>query len=130
MQMVTPDDLLKYGIKDISEIIYNPSYDLLFDEETKSGLEKPEKGIITKNGAVAIDTGVFTGRSPKDKYIVSDDITRNTIWWRSEMAKGSDNKPITMDIWNHCYPAKNCMLLTVTAEPTKTQGSVSDLLLK
>jgi phosphoenolpyruvate carboxykinase (ATP) len=100
--MVTPDDLLKYGIKDTREIIYNPSYDLLFEEETKPGLEKPEKGIVTKRGAVAIDTGVFTGRSPKDKYVVVDDITRNTVWWKSEMAKASDNKPISRDIWNHC----------------------------
>jgi phosphoenolpyruvate carboxykinase (ATP) len=102
MQMVTPDDLLKYGIQDIKEIIYNPSYDLLFEDETKPGLEKPEKGIITKSGAVAIDTGVFTGRSPRDKYIVVDEITRNTVWWKSDIAKASDNKPITRDIWNHC----------------------------
>jgi phosphoenolpyruvate carboxykinase (ATP) len=100
--MVTPDDLLKYGIKDATEIIYNPSYDLLFEEETKPGLEKPEKGIVTKEGAVAIDTGVFTGRSPKDKYVVIDDITRDTVWWKSEMAKASDNKPINRAIWNHC----------------------------
>jgi phosphoenolpyruvate carboxykinase (ATP) len=100
--MVTPEDLLKYGIKDVKEIYYNPSYDFLFEEETKPGLEIPERGIITKNGAVAIDTGVFTGRSPKDKYVVLDDITRDTIWWKSDMAKASDNKPIGRDIWNHC----------------------------
>jgi len=100
--MFTPDDLVKYGIKDTTEVIYNPSYDLLFEDETKPGLTKPEKGIVTKSGAVAIDTGVFTGRSPKDKYVVIDDITRNTVWWKSEMAKASDNKPITSEIWNHC----------------------------
>jgi phosphoenolpyruvate carboxykinase (ATP) len=100
--MVTPDDLLKYGIKDPGEIIYNPSYDLLFEEETKPGLSGSEKGIVTKNGAVAIDTGVFTGRSPKDKYVVLDDITRDTVWWKSDIAKASDNKPITKDIWIHC----------------------------
>jgi phosphoenolpyruvate carboxykinase (ATP) len=100
--MFTPDDLVKYGIKDTTEVIYNPSYDLLFEDETKPGLAKPEKGIVTKSGAVAIDTGVFTGRSPKDKYVVIDDITRNTVWWKSEMAKASDNKPITSEIWNHC----------------------------
>jgi phosphoenolpyruvate carboxykinase (ATP) len=100
--MVTREDLLKYGIRDVKEIIYNPSYNLLFKEETKPGLSKSEKGIVTKNGAVAIDTGIFTGRSPKDKYIVLDDTTRDTIWWKSDMAKASDNKPITRDIWNHC----------------------------
>ncbi|OFY60902.1 MAG: phosphoenolpyruvate carboxykinase (ATP), partial [Bacteroidetes bacterium GWF2_41_9] len=61
-----------------------------------------EKGIITKCGAVAVDTGVFTGRSPKDKYVVYDDKTRDTVWWRSEKAKLSDNKPVSQDIWNHC----------------------------
>jgi phosphoenolpyruvate carboxykinase (ATP) len=100
--MVTPEDLLKYGIKDAKEIIYNPSYDLLFEEETKPGLSKSEKGKVTKSGAIAIDTGVFTGRSPKDKYVVLDDKTRGTIWWKSDIAKASDNKPITRDIWNHC----------------------------
>jgi phosphoenolpyruvate carboxykinase (ATP) len=100
--MVTPDDLLKYGIKDPREIIYNPDYELLYAEETLPGLDRLETGIVTKSGAVAIDTGVFTGRSPKDKYVVLDDITRNTVWWKSEMAKASDNKPITRNIWNHC----------------------------
>lgn len=100
--MVTSDDLNKYGITDIKEILYNPSYNTLFAEETKPGLGKLERGIITKNGAVAVDTGVFTGRSPKDKYVVHDEKTKNTVWWRSEKAKVSDNKPITQDIWNHC----------------------------
>jgi phosphoenolpyruvate carboxykinase (ATP) len=100
--MITPQDLLKYGIRDIKEILYNPSYNTLFAEETKPGLSKYEKGIITKPGAVAIDTGVFTGRSPKDKYVVYDDKTQNTVWWKSDSAKGSDNKPITPEIWNHC----------------------------
>jgi phosphoenolpyruvate carboxykinase (ATP) len=100
--MVAPEDLLKYGITDVKEIVYNPSYDYLFDEETKPGLDKSEKGIITKSGAVAIDTGVFTGRSPKDKYVVMDDNSRDTVWWKSDMAKASDNKPITREIWTHC----------------------------
>jgi phosphoenolpyruvate carboxykinase (ATP) len=100
--MVTPDDLLKYGIRDVVEILHNPPYNLLFNEETKPGLVSPEKGIVTKSGAVAIDTGVFTGRSPKDKYVVLDDITRDTVWWKSEMAKASDNKPISREIWSHC----------------------------
>ena len=100
--MIAPGDLIKYGVRDVKEISYNPSFELLFDEETKPGLEKPEKGTVTKSGAVAIDTGVFTGRSPKDKYVVHDDITKDTVWWKSEMAKASDNKPIGKDIWNHC----------------------------
>jgi len=93
---------LQYGIKDVKEVLYNPSYNTLFAEETKPELKGLEKGIITRTGAIAIDTGVFTGRSPKDKYVVYDDKTRDTVWWRSEMAKVSDNKPITDEIWTHC----------------------------
>jgi phosphoenolpyruvate carboxykinase (ATP) len=100
--MIDPSDLLVYGIQDVKEILYNPSYNTLFAEETKPGLEGYEKGIITRTGAISVDTGVFTGRSPKDKYVVLDDKTRSTVWWRSEKAKVSDNKPITVDIWNHC----------------------------
>lgn len=100
--MIDPGELLNYGIQDIKEIVYNPSFDSLFLEETKPGLDGLEKGIITKNGAIAIDTGAFTGRSPKDKYVVLDDKTRNTIWWKSDLAKISDNKPIPIEIWNHC----------------------------
>lgn len=100
--MVTSEDLKKYGITDVKEILYNPSYNTLFAEETKPGLTGFEKGIITRSGAVAIDTGVFTGRSPKDKYVVLDDKTRDTVWWRSELAKVSDNKPVSDEIWNHC----------------------------
>ena len=100
--MVTYEDLKKYGITDVKEILYNPSYNTLFAEETKPGLTGFEKGIITRSGAVAIDTGVFTGRSPRDKYVVLDDKTRGTVWWRSEMAKVSDNKPVSDEIWNHC----------------------------
>jgi phosphoenolpyruvate carboxykinase (ATP) len=100
--MIGPQDLLKYGIKEVKEVIYNPSYNTLFAEETKPGLTGFEKGIITRSGAVAIDTGVFTGRSPKDKYVLLDDKTRSTVWWRSEMAKVSDNKPVSDEIWNHC----------------------------
>jgi phosphoenolpyruvate carboxykinase (ATP) len=100
--MIDPRELMDYGILDTREIIYNPSYNILFAEETKPGLDSNEKGFITKSGAVAIDTGVFTGRSPKDKYVVVDDKSRNTVWWRSETGKTSDNKPISPDIWNHC----------------------------
>jgi phosphoenolpyruvate carboxykinase (ATP) len=100
--MVTEQDLLEYGIHDITEIVYNPSYNTLFAEETKPGLGKFEKGIITRPGAVAIDTGIFTGRSPKDRYIVLDKKTRDTIWWKSDMSKVSDNRPTPVEVWNHC----------------------------
>jgi phosphoenolpyruvate carboxykinase (ATP) len=93
---------MKYGIIDVIEIVYNPSYNLLFTEETKPGLSKYEKGIITKSGAISVDTGIFTGRSPKDKYVVLDDKTKDTVWWKSDTAKVSDNKPVTHEIWNHC----------------------------
>ena len=101
--MVKSEDLKKYGITGVSEILYNPSYNTLFAEETNPGLNnKLERGLITKNGAVAIDTGEFTGRSPKDKYVVYDETTRDTVWWRKDKAKVSDNKPISKDIWDHC----------------------------
>jgi phosphoenolpyruvate carboxykinase (ATP) len=100
--VIDAGSLLHYGIQDVIEILYNPSYNTLFAEEIKAGLGAYEKGIITKSGAIAIDTGIFTGRSPKDKYVVLDDKTRDTVWWKSERAKVSDNKPITNEIWNHC----------------------------
>ncbi|TAL58975.1 MAG: phosphoenolpyruvate carboxykinase (ATP) [Bacteroidetes bacterium] len=100
--MIGLQDLKKYGIQDVTEIVYNPSYDLLYDEETKPGLSKFEKGIITNTGAVSVDTGVFTGRSPKDKHVVLDDKTRSTVWWKSDLTKVSDNKPVSREIWNHC----------------------------
>jgi phosphoenolpyruvate carboxykinase (ATP) len=100
--MVTANDLEKYGIENVSEIIYNPSYNLLFAEETKPGLTGFEKGIITRSGAVSVDTGIFTERSPDDKYVVIDEWTRDTVWWKSEKAKVSDNKPVAFEIWEHC----------------------------
>jgi len=100
--MIDPRDLLNYGIQDVGEIVYNPSYNLLFSEETKPGLSTYEMGTITRTGTISVDTGVFTGRSPKDKYIVLDDITKDTIWWKSDKAKISDNKSISIEIWNHC----------------------------
>ena len=100
--MIAPDDLKSYGIENVTEIIYNPSYNILFAEETKPGLTGFEKGIITHSGAVSVDTGIFTGRSPKDKYVVLDDTTRDTVWWKSEKSKISDNKPIANEIWEHC----------------------------
>ena len=91
--------LEKYGINNTQNIIYNPSFDLLYNEELNSNLEGFEKGQLTELGAVNVMTGVFTGRSPKDKYIVKDKITEDTIWWNSEKAV-NDNKPITQNTWN------------------------------
>ncbi|MBU1554368.1 phosphoenolpyruvate carboxykinase (ATP) [Rheinheimera muenzenbergensis] len=90
-------DLGQYGITDVTEIVYNPSYDLLFAEETRADLHGYEQGKLTKLGAVSVDTGIFTGRSPKDKYIVRDDSTRDTVWW-SDQGK-NDNKAITPAVW-------------------------------
>jgi len=87
------------GIKNPKEIIYNPSYDELYDYELSSSLEGYERGFKTELGAINVMTGKFTGRSPKDKYIVKDDVTKDTIWWTSEKAK-NDNKPITQAVWN------------------------------
>ncbi len=87
------------GIKNPKEIIYNPSYDELYEYELSSSLEGYERGFKTELGAINVMTGKFTGRSPKDKYIVMDDVTEDTIWWTSEKAK-NDNKPITQEVWN------------------------------
>jgi len=97
MTILTGDKLQKYGITDPVEIIYNPSYDTLFQEETVKTLKGFEKAVITSNGTVAVDTGVFTGRSPKDKFIVKDDLTRDTVWW-SDIGK-NDNKAIDQQVW-------------------------------
>ncbi|SFJ85570.1 phosphoenolpyruvate carboxykinase (ATP) [Myroides guanonis] len=91
--------LEKYGIKDVVEVIYNPSYDFLYSEETKPELEGFEKGFVTELGAVNVMTGEFTGRSPKDKYIVKDSVTENTIWWNSDKC-ANDNKPIDQKTWD------------------------------
>jgi len=91
-------DLSKYGIEDVVEIFHNPSYELLYGHETNSNLEGFEKGQVSELGAVNVMTGVFTGRSPKDKFIVMDDVTRDTMWWTSDKAK-NDNKPTTPEVW-------------------------------
>jgi len=92
-------DIVQYGIRDAREIIYNPSFDQLFEEETRPGLEGYERGTVTELGAVSVNTGIFTGRSPKDKYIVEDDVSREHMWWDSPIAP-NDNKPITQAVWN------------------------------
>jgi phosphoenolpyruvate carboxykinase (ATP) len=91
--------LEKYGITNVQEIIYNPSFEKLYNDELASNLTGFEQGQLTELGAVNVMTGVFTGRSPKDKYIVKDAITEDTIWWNSEKAV-NDNKPISQNTWN------------------------------
>lgn len=88
-------DLSKYGIVGNFEIVHNPSYEQLFQDEMNPANEGFEKGYLTDTGAVAVNTGKFTGRSPKDKYIVKDAITENTVWW-----DGVINKPVSTEIWN------------------------------
>ncbi|ASN83820.1 phosphoenolpyruvate carboxykinase (ATP) [Pectobacterium versatile] len=96
---ITPQALAAYGIHDVRDIVYNPSYELLFKEELSPTLQGYERGIETQLGAVAVDTGIFTGRSPKDKYIVRDDVTRDTVWW-SDQGKGkNDNHPLSQETW-------------------------------
>jgi phosphoenolpyruvate carboxykinase (ATP) len=92
-------DLSVYGINDVEEIVYNPTYELLFAEETKADLEGFDKGYLTELGAVSVDTGIFTGRSPKDKYIVRDDSSRDSVWW-SDQGK-NDNHPMSSETWSH-----------------------------
>ena len=91
-------DLSKYGISGVTEIVHNPSYEQLFEEETKPGLQGFEKGQVTNMGAVNVMTGVYTGRSPKDKFFVKDAVTENTIWWTSDQYK-NDNKPLSPESW-------------------------------
>lgn len=88
-----------YGISGVKEVIYNPSYDDLYRYETDEKLEGYEKGVETEFGAVAVDTGIYTGRSPKDKYIVTDPATKDHVWWKNEHRPASDNKPINKEIW-------------------------------
>ncbi|MBR3854070.1 MAG: phosphoenolpyruvate carboxykinase (ATP) [Tidjanibacter sp.] len=90
-------DLKKYGIEG-AEVIYNPSYEQLFEDETNPNLEGYEKGQLTETGAVNVMTGIYTGRSPKDKFFVKDETSENTVWWTSEEYK-NDNKPVTPEAW-------------------------------
>lgn len=95
-------DLAGYGINDAKEIFYNPSFETLFEHEMDPHLEGYEKGQLSELGAVNVMTGVFTGRSPKDKYIVMDDTSKDTVWW-AHPANRSDNKPVDAEVWKHCY---------------------------
>ncbi len=91
-------DLSKYGIVDVKEIVHNPSYEVLFEEETKEGLTGYDKGQVTELGAVNVMTGVYTGRSPKDKFIVMDETSKDTVWWTTDEYK-NDNKPASKEAW-------------------------------
>ena len=91
-------NLSKYGITGTTEIVHNPSYELLFEEETKAGLEGFEKGQVSELGAVNVMTGVYTGRSPKDKFIVVDENSKDTVWWTSDEYK-NDNHPASQEAW-------------------------------
>ncbi|MDR3180358.1 MAG: phosphoenolpyruvate carboxykinase (ATP) [Prevotellaceae bacterium] len=88
-------DLSKYGITGVKEVVHNPSYEQLFKDEVDPRNEGFEKGVLTNTGAVAVKTGVFTGRSPKDRYIVKDAVSENTIWW-----DGTINRPVTGAVWS------------------------------
>ncbi|MBB5183079.1 phosphoenolpyruvate carboxykinase (ATP) [Catenisphaera adipataccumulans] len=91
-------DLTKYGITGTAEIVYNPSYETLFEEETKPGLTGYEKGTVTELGAVDVMTGIYTGRSPKDKFIVMDENSKDTVWWTSDEYP-NDNHPASKEAW-------------------------------
>ncbi|MDE1185632.1 MAG: phosphoenolpyruvate carboxykinase (ATP) [Pantoea sp.] len=96
---LTSQDLATLGINDTTEVVYNPDFDTLFQEETRPELEGYARGILTQSGAIAVDTGIFTGRSPKDKYIVRDGTTRNTLWWNDVGEGKNDNQPLTAETW-------------------------------
>ncbi|MGX8705988.1 MAG: phosphoenolpyruvate carboxykinase (ATP), partial [bacterium] len=91
-------DLSKYGITGTTEIIRNPSYEELFKAEMDPSLEGYDKGVLTELGAVNVMTGIYTGRSPKDKYIVMDDTSRDTVWWTTE-GYPNDNHPMSEEVW-------------------------------
>jgi len=90
-------DLRIYGINDVKELYYNPSYEVLFKHETDPNLEGFEKGTLTSTGAVSVKTGIFTGRSPKDKFFVKDSQTENTLWW-----DGVINRPVSQEAFTDC----------------------------
>ena len=94
-------DLSKYGITGVNEVIHNPSYEQLFEDETNPALEGYEKGQVTELGAVNVMTGIYTGRSPKDKFIVEDENSKDTVWWTSEEYP-NDNHPASQKAWEAC----------------------------
>ncbi|KAB8312380.1 phosphoenolpyruvate carboxykinase (ATP) [Erwinia endophytica] len=99
MHHLTPQDLVAYGIADTLGIIHNPDFSTLYQEETRPDLTGYERGTETQSGAVAVDTGIFTGRSPRDKYIVRDETTRDTLWWNDQGKGKNDNQPLAQETW-------------------------------
>jgi phosphoenolpyruvate carboxykinase (ATP) len=95
-------DLKSYGITDPKEIFYNPDFEVLYEHEMDNNLNGYEKGQLSELGAVNVMTGIFTGRSPKDKYIVLDETTKDNVWW-AHPSNRSDNKPVDAEVWKHCY---------------------------
>lgn len=91
-------DLASYGITDVNEVFHNISYEKLYEHEMDPSLEGFAKGFLTDTGAVSVDTGIFTGRSPKDKYIVMDDVSRDTVWWSTQGK--NDNRPLEATKWD------------------------------
>ena len=96
-------DLSGYGIMDVAACYHNLSFEELFEHETDPNLTGYDKAFVTNLGAVTVDTGKFTGRSPKDKYIVDEPLNRDNIWWAGPGRKGSDNKPISEAVWADLY---------------------------
>ena len=94
-------DLTKYGITGATEIIRNPSYEFLYEEEMKKDLEGFDKGVETELGAVNVMTGIYTGRSPKDKFIVMDENSKDTVWWTTPEYP-NDNHVASQDTWKAC----------------------------
>ena len=99
MSLIDELGLAKYGITGTTEVVHNPSYEELFAAETAADLTGFDKGVETEMGAVNVMTGVYTGRSPKDKFIVMDDTSKDTFWWTSDEFK-NDNKPLSTESWN------------------------------
>ncbi len=120
--------LQELGINASGEFFYNPDYDLLIAHETSPELTGAARGVMTDSGAVAVDTGIFTGRSPRDKYIVRDEQTRDTVWWADSGLGRNDNKPLSPDVWRSLksFPVagqlsgKNCTSSTHGAAPART----------
>ena len=94
-------DLTKYGITGVTEIVHNPSYEFLYNEEMNKDLEGFDKGVETELGAVNVMTGIYTGRSPKDKFIVMDENSKGTVWWTSDEYP-NDNHPASQETWEAC----------------------------
>lgn len=97
------NDLSNYGIKNPKDVFYNLSYEELYKHETDPSLVGYEKGVLTNLNAVNVDTGIFTGRSPKDKYIVVESESKENIWWADPKRKGSDNHPLSEEKWDYLY---------------------------